>query len=87
MPLIPTSITTHSMLDRAWLSLATKQKDIDAILGMKRKSDSPPTIMIDSPPYPIYATDTYILNYTFLARSHSAKSSYEVERYRFYAGS
>ena len=33
---------------------------------------------------PIYATDTYIHNYTFLARLHSAKSWYKVERYRRY---
>ena len=39
-----------------------------------------------SSPYPIYATDTYIHKYTFLARSRSVKSSYEAERYRRYTG-
>ena len=33
------------------------------------------TIETIHPPCPIYATDTYILYYTFFVRSHSAKSS------------
>ena len=44
------------------------------------------TIETLHPPYSIYAIDTYIHNDTFLARSHSAKSSYEVEIYRRYTG-
>ena len=44
------------------------------------------TIETLHPPYPIYATDTFIHNDSLLARLHSAKSSYEVEIYRRYTG-
>ena len=36
------------------------------------------------PPYPIFATDTYIHNFILHARSRSATSRYKVVRYRRY---